>query len=238
MKKLKKLLFIFLLVILILFASVLVYANLSTYQATNDANLIIEDTQKENNVYVFKADNPIANIIFYPGGFVDPKAYSLLLNGLKNEGFNVYLIDMPLNLAILNVNAAKNVIEKYESNLKWYIGGHSLGGASASLFVENYPDLIDGIYFLGAYSVDSVDLLSLGIKTTYIYGSNDLVLNIENIESQINLLPSLDDVHVIDGGNHAFFGNYGDQKKDGVATITRESQQQLTITILKNWILE
>jgi pimeloyl-ACP methyl ester carboxylesterase len=238
MKKLKKLLFIFLLVILILFASVLVYANLSTYQATNDANLIIEDTQKENNVYVFKADNPIANIIFYPGGFVDPRAYSLLLNGLKNEGFNVYLIDMPLNLAILNVNAAKNVIEKYESNLKWYIGGHSLGGASASLFVENYPDLIDGIYFLGAYSVDSVDLLSLGIKTTYIYGSNDLVLNIENIESQINLLPSLDDVHVIDGGNHAFFGNYGDQKKDGVATITRESQQQLTITILKNWILE
>jgi hypothetical protein len=237
MKKLKKLLIILFVVTSIIFSSILVYANVSTYKATSDVIDVIENYDKEKNVYVFQAENPLANIIFYPGGFVDPKAYSILINGLKEEGFNVYLIDMPLNLAILNVNAAKNVINTYESNLKWYVGGHSLGGASASLFAKNHPELVDGIYFLGAYSANSVDLLTMGIKTTYIYGSNDLVLNLDTINEQVSLLPSSLFVHVIEGGNHAYFGNYGEQKGDGVATISREAQQQITITLIKNWIL-
>ena len=30
---------------------------------------------------------------------------------------------------------------------------------------------------------------------------------------------------VIEGGNHAYYGNYGEQANDGQADITRENQQ-------------
>ena len=33
----------------------------------------------------------------------------------------------------------------------------------------------------------------------------------------------------ISGGNHAYFGNYGEQKGDGTASITRESQQEQAV---------
>ncbi|MBN2882364.1 MAG: hypothetical protein JXN10_02475, partial [Clostridia bacterium] len=32
----------------------------------------------------------------------------------------------------------------------------------------------------------------------------------------------------ITGGNHAYFGNYGEQKGDGTASISREEQQNIT----------
>ena len=34
---------------------------------------------------------------------------------------------------------------------------------------------------------------------------------------------------MIDGGNHAMFGNYGPQSGDGEGRITAEEQQRLTI---------
>ena len=40
--------------------------------------------------------------------------------------------------------------------------------------------------------------------------------------------------YIIDGGNHAYFGCYGEQKGDGKALITRDKQINLTV----NKILE
>ncbi len=40
---------------------------------------------------------------------------------------------------------------------------------------------------------------------------------------------------VIEGGNHAFFGNYGHQEGDGEAVITNESQIEAAVEFaLKN----
>ena len=33
----------------------------------------------------------------------------------------------------------------------------------------------------------------------------------------------------IEGGNHAWFGNYGQQEGDGTASITREEQQKQVV---------
>ena len=37
---------------------------------------------------------------------------------------------------------------------------------------------------------------------------------------------------VIAGGNHAYYGNYGEQSGDGKATITREKQQDDTVSAI------
>ena len=37
----------------------------------------------------------------------------------------------------------------------------------------------------------------------------------------------------MEGGNHAQFGNYGEQKGDGKATISAEEQQRQTVKLFK-----
>ena len=41
---------------------------------------------------------------------------------------------------------------------------------------------------------------------------------------------------VIKGGNHANFGDYGRQKKDGKASISRDKQQSITVKEIKEFL--
>ena len=41
---------------------------------------------------------------------------------------------------------------------------------------------------------------------------------------------------VIEGGNHAQFGNYGPQEGDGTAGITAEEQQDETVRLILEWM--
>jgi len=50
------------------------------------------------------------------------------------------------------------------------------------------------------------------------------VLNAEKYKECRANLPSNTAELVIEGGNHAFFGTYGLQEGDGIATITNNSQ--------------
>lgn len=47
-------------------------------------------------------------------------------------------------------------------------------------------------------------------------------------EGRFTVLPAAVGEWVIPGGDHAYFGNYGEQDGDGEATITREEQQSVT----------
>ena len=136
------------------------------------------------------------------------------------------LIEMPFNLAVLHIKAAEGVYSHFPDIDTWYIGGHSLGGAMASSYADKASTKLSGIILLGAYSVSDTS-----IPTVAIYGSNDMVLD------KTKLNPSQPQL-IIEGGNHANFGNYGDQEGDGVATITREEQQQQTVDSVLKFITE
>ena len=69
-----------------------------------------------------------------------------------------------------------------------------------------------------------------------IYGSNDEVLNMGSYEKNKKNLPDSFEEYVIDGGCHAYFGNYGEQKGDGEASISVASQQVQTVNYLYNWM--
>jgi len=154
-------------------------------------------------------------LIFYPGGKVEETAYLPLLNRLREQGVTVVLVKMPFNLAVFHINAADAVYDAVPGVSRWFIGGHSLGGAMASSYVEGNEDKLSGLILLGAYPVNES-----AIPTLCIYGSEDIMLDKTK-------LAGVDNVLKIEGGNHAQFGNYGVQEGDGTAAISREEQQDI-----------
>ena len=131
---------------------------------------------------------------------------------------------MPGNLAVLDMNAAEGIPERYTHVNSWYLAGHSLGGAMAASYLAEHKDAYEGIVLLAAYATESLQ----GERVLSVYGSEDGVLNMENYEAnKVNLPEDYTEV-VIEGGCHAYFGDYGAQKGDGVPTVSR--QQQIAIT--------
>ena len=96
----------------------------------------------------------------------------------------------------------------------------------ASYFAAQHSKTLSGLYLLAAYTTK--DLSDVDFPVTVIYGSNDLVVNRDKIKAGRALVPSAYREMVIDGGNHAYFASYGEQKGDGKATITRMEQWEKT----------
>ena len=236
MKKRYKVLIIITSVILLLSLVLFFWLN-DYYKATTDVNDYLTSTDKieifndENNYLTFKPENPTSAIIFYPGGKVDSLAYAPLMFELAENGFLTILIKMPFNLAVFDINAASKVRDLYPNINNWYLSGHSLGGSMAASHLANNSDKYQGLILLGSYSTK--DLSNLDIKTLSIYGENDNVLNKANYNKYITNLPNLEEL-VIEGGNHANFGYYGNQKGDGISIITRQEQIKLTIDFIVN----
>ena len=164
-------------------------------------------------------------LIFYPGGKVEDTAYLPLLERIRAGGVTVVLVKMPFQLAVFDIHAADRVYDAVPSVSRWYLGGHSLGGAMASSYVEGNEDKLSGLILLGAYPVNDSP-----IDTLCIYGSEDVQLDKSKLAGVANVLR-------IEGGNHAQFGNYGLQDGDGTATISREEQQEQAANAMLAFLL-
>ena len=189
---------------------------------------------KQNGNWVFAPESPTAGRIFYPGGNVENTAYAPLLHDLAEDGILCVLVKMPCNLAVLDMNAADSIPERFSEVTDWYIGGHSLGGAMAASYAAKHTDELDGLVLLAAYS--TADLTDSGLRVYAAYGSEDGVLNRETYEADRVNLPQDTTETVIDGGCHAGFGSYGAQKGDGAPVISAEEQQQQTADALAAWM--
>lgn len=191
-------------------------------------------TQLDDDAYVFEPENPRAGLIFYPGGKVEYTAYSPLMKAFAENGILCVLVKMPYNLAVFDKNAADEYPDMYADIDRWYVGGHSLGGAMAASYVSDHTDEYEGLILLGAYS--TVDLSDSGLNVFSLYGSEDGVLNMSKYEKNYDNLPS--DLHelVIDGGCHSYFGDYGLQKGDGEPEILRKEQVEVTVDFVGNYI--
>lgn len=182
---------------------------------------------------IFSAKDSEVGFIFYPGGKVEYSAYEPLMQRLADSGISCFIVKMPFNLAVFDSDAAAEIISENPEITSWYIGGHSLGGAMASLYASENKEQIDGLVLFAAYSTKDVS----DLKVISIYGSLDAVLDREAYEENKGNLPADVTEYVIDGGNHAQFGNYGFQKGDNEATISTEQQieeaAQVTIEFIK-----
>ena len=168
-------------------------------------------------------------IIFYPGGKVDEVAYAPLMLELAEAGYDVYIVKMPAKLAILGANKADAIIAGDATIIEWTMMGHSLGGAMAASYAASHDEEIDNLVLLAAYSTE--DLKGLDMDVYSFYGSEDKVLNMEKYGECLGNFPEDVVEVVIDGGNHAYYGHYGEQEGDGTATITREEQKQTVLNV-------
>ena len=235
----KRRLLIPLIIILILIAACFIYVG-DYYHADSSALEVINNppagvtVTAEKNRLIFSPEDPEAGFIFYPGGKVAYEAYAPLMAQLAEENILCVLVHMPGSLAVLNKNAAKGIPQEYPEVTRWYIGGHSLGGSMAASFLEKHADQYEGLVLLASYSVS--DLSDTNLSVLSVCGSNDGVLNLEKYAKYAGNLPAGMTEIIIEGGVHAYFGAYGEQKGDGTAEITREEQIRETAGLVSGFI--
>lgn len=229
MKKLLKKLLIGLIALLLLASiSFLIYAN-DYYKADDQAKKILQENnniETKDDYLLLKPQNDDKNtlIIFYPGAKVEYTSYLPLLNELRNMGYTVASIKMPFNMAIFSKDNADKVLKDYPNFKKNYIMGHSMGGAMASSYANEHSENIDGLILLGAYDYANYNY----DKTLTIYGSLNTSVR-DKITYDKNIV-------VIEGANHANFGNYGKQRGDEDAKISSESQKEQTVDAIDKFL--
>ncbi len=194
--------------------------------------------KKEGYLY-FQSDhkNARTGIIIYQGARFEPLNYSRIANELQKMGYDVFISAMPFNWAFFNINLAGDIIDAYPQIDNWFVGGHSLGGAMASSFVQKHDiDSIKGMFFLASYPVS--DFSQTDIPMLYLFAENDGLVNEEDIKkAEANLSTSnANRVETIFGGNHSQFGNVKTQSGDNPATISGKEQQKEVVYLLDDWI--
>lgn len=187
----------------------------------------VEVTVDGNITFAPKEKEATKGFILYPGAKVDAKAYAPLCRKIAENGYEVIILDMPLNFAMLSPNKAEKIIKEHENIKSWVVGGHSLGGVVASRFAANEKN-VDGVVLLASYPSND-DLKQLGKEVVSIWGSKDGVVNFANLIESKDKLPEDTTYVEIEGANHSQFGDYGKQKGDHDALISEEKQLEITL---------
>ncbi|MEQ4564734.1 alpha/beta hydrolase [Paenarthrobacter sp. CAP02] len=163
-------------------------------------------------------------LVFYPGAKVEARAYADILRPAVDAGILVVILKEPLNLSLLDGNQARGAMSDHPGIRTWAVGGHSLGGVSASSFALNNKD-VAGLLLFASYPVDSLrDRADL--KVLSISGTEDGLSTPGKIVASRQLLPSDAAFLAVQGGNHAYFGDYGEQPGDGEPAVARDVAQK------------
>ncbi|PIC74583.1 alpha/beta hydrolase [Sporosarcina sp. P17b] len=187
----------------------------------NEKELVFEPTSNKKNI----------GFIFYQGAKVEAEAYAPMAKELAKEGYTVVIPHLPLKMAIFSPDRADKVIRKHPEITTWAIGGHSLGGITASDYALRH-DEIAGLVLLASYPGSHTDLSETSVDVLSIWASRDEVADAKAIKAAKASMPSDAKFLEIKGGNHAGFGDYGEQKGDGKATISNEEQMTQTTTAI------
>lgn len=174
-------------------------------------------TDGETYVLEPAGGNATAGLVFYPGGRVHPDAYLASLAPLAADAnVTVVVPKMPLNLAVLDGDAAARYVTRTDSAADaevdtWYVGGHSLGGVMACRYARANPDRVDGVVLFASYC--DRDISETGLAALSVTGSADAVLNREAYRGALGNLPADATVRTLPL-NHSQFGGYRGQPGD------------------------
>lgn len=209
------------------------------YHASSEVNNYFKDdaevkVSSKRDYYLFdNISNTNKALIFYGGAKVAERSYAPMLNEIAHEGYDVFLTKMPLRFPLFGVNKANSIYKANKTYTDVYLMGHSLGGVCAAMALENTSLDYKGIIFLASYPSKPLDNK---YKALSIYGSEDKVLNLEEYNNNLSNFPTGYTQKIIEGGNHANYGYYGNQKGDGKALITREQQIDITINYVVDFL--
>jgi hypothetical protein len=203
-----------------------------------DADVVVE--QRDRGYVLRDADPPAdperVGLVFYPGGRVDPDAYRWTLAPLvARTDVRVFVPTMPLNFAVFDPGRAGGVIGSDPAVERWYVGGHSLGGAMACRFAADNPGQVHGVVLAAAYCAESDDLPGTGLSVLAVSGSRDGVIDRGALADFRERAPDGATFVRLSGVNHSQFGAYGGQPGDRPATVGDREARRLLTDALVRW---
>ncbi len=173
--------------------------------------------------------------VFYPGGKVAPDAYLATLAPIvRRTNATVFVPHMPLNLAVLDSNAAAGIVDRHPEIDVWIIGGHSLGGVMACRYVESHPDQMDGLVLFASYC--DHDVSDTGVDALSVTGGDDTVLDRTAYRKNRPNLPPNATFTRVDGMNHSEFGSYTGQRGDQPASLTYRQAHERLADVVVQWM--
>jgi len=196
----------------------------STVEAVRDSVTEFRPREREARV----------GVIFYQGGRCDPDAYAPLMRPLAEAGIQVFVPHMALRLAVTGANKAAGIMAANPHIERWFIGGHSMGGSMAAGFASKHQDELAGLFMVGSYAAAMHAMPDASLSVLHVHATLDSEVQPAQIEAQPERLPAHTRFVRIDGGDHYQFGSFRDE--DVTATISRDEQQQQTITALLDFL--
>lgn len=164
------------------------------------------------------AHEPAVGLLFYPGLRVTPASYVAKLSALAvSASIQVAIGRPPLNMAVFSVGQADAMRPVLPGLTRWYVGGHSLGGAMACRYASKHLASLEGVVLLGTYC--GVDISGSSLRVLSVAGENDGLFPPPKIAAARRELPAGARRVQIPGMNHAQFGNYGEQAGDNAPSI-------------------
>jgi hypothetical protein len=162
-------------------------------------------------------------VIVYGGGKVDSLSYAYL----TKLDANVFLVDFPFQLAVFGINKGNEVMRAYPTITQWIVVGHSLGGSMGYVYLNQAIKPVAGIVYLASYPTGPST-----IPTLALFGSADGLIDAS--EHQALFLPR--EFVVLEGANHAQFGEYGPQAGDQVAQLSASAQRAQVLASITEFI--
>jgi len=200
---------------------------------TVEGNPGVTLTERDGSYIIEPADGtPAAGLVFYPGARVHPDAYLAPLAPLADRAnVTVVVPRLPLNLAVLDQGEAAAYVDRSSPD-RWYVGGHSLGGAMACRYAAQNPSSVEGIVLFGSYcdrDISRTELAALSVT-----GSADTVLDRERYEASRDNLP--DDATVRELPiNHSQFGDYRGQRGDEPSGLRYDIAHERLANVTVEW---
>lgn len=172
-------------------------------------------------------------LVFYPGARVAPDAYySTFAPVVTRTNVTVFLPELPLNVALLDTDAAESIQTRHPGIQTWFVGGHSLGGVAACRYASAHD--VQGLVLFASYC--DVDIRGESVAVLSVTGSADTVLNRENYREATSRLPPETTSHEIEGMNHTQFASYRGQRGDSPASLSYDEAHERLAEVLVPWL--
>ena len=236
-----KILLVPVLAVLLLFVTYMVWSlahtsraahSLAEYQAEYPDVTITQDDDGAVSLLPDDEDgDDDKGIVFYSGMSVEPLAYVPLLAELAENDYHIYAPAFPCGMALLDTDAATEVIKQHPEIETWYIAGHSLGGRCATIYAASGSSGLNGVIAISSRADE--ELADEDIPLLMMYGDRD---GIYKGVSDDDDLPEDTTVFCIPGANHAQFGDYGKQLIDNDASISAEEQRKEGTDEMLKWL--
>lgn len=200
----------------------------------NDQEVIVQEGEAMLSFLSTQASE--TEVIFYPGGMVNPISYAPLGRRLAKSGYSVHIIHMPWRMATKGYTQILDLFDLDDPNKKYILGGHSQGAKMAAQFVYEHPGLIDGLFLLGTSHPRDYDMSDVEIPCLKLYAEFDGLASVAEVRENQELMPKGSQMILIEGGNHSQFGYMGQLFMDESAEIDREEQQAIILQELLTFI--